>query len=146
MKQKRSRLSTELFAAVRKIDPIGVQSRKQDLNRQRGKYIVSGPNKVQLVDGYHKLSEFGLKIYAGIDAYFRYVPWSHLEVCTCMEVSMYWQYLDIIEDTGIMPSVICSDGGTETPIMAQVHFQLQLGEKDERDEMTDEELEKAFRK
>ena len=41
-----------------------------------------------------------------------------------MEVSMYWQYLDIIEDTGIMPSVIRSDGGTETTIMAQAHFQL----------------------
>lgn len=45
-----------------------------------------------------------------------------------------------------MPSVIWSDRGSEIPVMAQAHFQLWLGKEDKWDEMTNDELEKAFRK
>lgn len=89
---------------------------------------------------------FGFEIYAEINAYSRYISWSHVGIPTRTKISIYQQYLDINKDINIMPSIIRFDRGLETPIIAQVHFQLWLGDKDERNEMTKKEQEKAFRK
>lgn len=136
----------KLFSTLQNVDPIGVESRKHDLNWQRGEYIIPGPNKIWSVDGYHKLIEFGFEIYAGIDGYFRYVPWSYVGVSTQTEISIYCQYLEVINNIGYMPSVIQSDHGSETLIRAEANFQLCLGETDEQEKMTEEQAQEEFRR
>jgi hypothetical protein len=46
--------------------------------KPRGEYIVEGPNAVWSVDGYEKLANWGIQIYAAIDAYSRYIIWFYV--------------------------------------------------------------------
>jgi len=63
-----------MFAILKELDPIGVAGRRLHLGtRPRGAYTVPGPNFVWSIDGHHKLSMFSIEIYAGIDAFSRYV-------------------------------------------------------------------------
>ena len=62
-----------MFQILKELDPIGVASRRINLSsRPRGAYLVPGPNFVWSIDGHHKLSMYGIEIYAGIDAFSRY--------------------------------------------------------------------------
>ena len=61
-----------MFQILKSLDPVGVASRRLLLTpRPRGAYRVPGPNFVWSIDGHHKLSMYGIKIYAGIDAFSR---------------------------------------------------------------------------
>ena len=61
-----------MFQILRELDPVGVQQRPFSMQRTpHGTYQVPGVNYVWSVDGHHKLSEYGIEIYAGIDAYSR---------------------------------------------------------------------------
>jgi hypothetical protein len=39
------------------------------MQAKKGEYIVPGPNWIWSIDGYDKLSPFGIEIYACINAY-----------------------------------------------------------------------------
>jgi len=61
-----------MYEVLRELDPLGIAEREFGKQRiPRGNYIVPGPNRILSVDGHHKLSLFGIEIYAGIDAYSR---------------------------------------------------------------------------
>ena len=61
-----------MFNILKAIDPAGVASRHLHLTtKPRGAYTVPGPNFVWSIDGHHKLSMYGIEIYAGIDAFSR---------------------------------------------------------------------------
>ena len=61
-----------IFQILKSIDPVGVTSRRLLLTtRPRGAYKMPGPNFVWSIDGHHKLSMYGIEIYAGIDAFSR---------------------------------------------------------------------------
>lgn len=90
------------------------------------------------MDGYHNLIKFGFEIYARIDRYSCYVLWSYVRVSTQIEISIYCQYLDIIYNIRYMLFVIQSNCSSETPIIAEVHFQLCLRKTDEQKEITEE--------
>ena len=63
-----------MFSIMKELDPNGVANRRLFLSSSpRGGYFVPGPNFVWSIDGHHKLSMYGIEIYAGIDAYSRYV-------------------------------------------------------------------------
>ena len=113
-----------MFAAVRTIDPEGVERRRNDLQRHRGEYIVPGPNYIWSMDGYDKLRTYGIQIYAAIDAYSRYIVWIYVGVSNRTAVSVLRQYLDIIESEKIMPKIIRTDRGSETTLIADAHAQL----------------------
>lgn len=62
-----------MFSILKDLDPAAVASRRLHLSmKPRGAYFVPGPNFVWSVDGHHKLSMYGIEIYAGIDAFSRY--------------------------------------------------------------------------
>lgn len=62
-----------MYTILREIDPVGIIERPFGLQRTpRGLYQVPGVNFVWSVDGHHKLSDYGIEIYAGIDSYSRY--------------------------------------------------------------------------
>jgi len=63
-----------IFQILKELDPIGVSGRRPHLGtRPCGAYHAPGPNHVWSIDGHHKLSMFGIEIYAGIDAFSRYL-------------------------------------------------------------------------
>jgi hypothetical protein len=63
-----------MFEILRSIDLYGIPERPFALQKTpRGMFSVPGINFVISVDGHHKLSEFGIEIYAGIDVYSRYI-------------------------------------------------------------------------
>jgi len=45
------------------------------MNRDRCNFICPGPNWCCSIDRYMKLQHFGIKIYAAIDTYSRYITW-----------------------------------------------------------------------
>ena len=61
-----------MFEQLRLLDLNGIAARPFALQRTpRGTYSVPGPDFVLSVDGHHKMSEYGIEVYAGIDAYSR---------------------------------------------------------------------------
>lgn len=65
-------LRHRMFSILRELDPEGVASRRLHMqHKPRGGFSVPGPNFVWSIDGHHKLSMYGIEIYAGIDAYSR---------------------------------------------------------------------------
>lgn len=63
-----------MYEILRELDPIGIAERPFGLQKTtRGTFKVAGPNRVLSVDGHHKLTSYGIEIYAGIDTYSRYV-------------------------------------------------------------------------
>jgi hypothetical protein len=109
---------------VKELDPAGLERRTKDLHRQRGEYITPGPNFIWSIDGHDKLSHWGFQIYAGIDAKSRYVLWDYCGVSNRTAVSVGAQFLEVLRVTGTQPSIIRSDRGKETPIVADLHYRL----------------------
>jgi len=72
------------------------------------------------------LDWFGFQIYAAIDAYSRYITWIYVGTTAHTAVSVLKQYLDTIEELGIHPQRLRSDRGTETPMVADAHYQIAL--------------------
>jgi len=63
-----------MFQIVKKLVPICVAGRRPHVGtRPRGAYHVPGPNYVWSIDRHHKLSMFGIEIYAGIHAFSWYL-------------------------------------------------------------------------
>ena len=61
-----------MFSILKELDPSSVANRRLYLSTNpRGAYFIPGPNFVWSVDHHHKLSMYGIEIYAGIDAFSR---------------------------------------------------------------------------
>jgi hypothetical protein len=106
---------------VRQLDPDGITRRLNDVQRHRGQYIVPGPNYLWSIDGYCKLQFWGIEIYAGVDAYSRYITWIYAGISNRTGISILRQYLDTLQDTKICPQKLRSDRGSETTLIAAVH-------------------------
>ena len=94
----------------------------QDLQRNRGSYVVPGPNAIWCLDGHDKLAEWGIEIYGGIDAYSRFVPWVYVGISNRKPVSVALQYAEVVKSFGYHPHVIRTDRGKETTLLSEVHF------------------------
>ncbi|PMD60768.1 uncharacterized protein K444DRAFT_721226 [Hyaloscypha bicolor E] len=88
----------------------------------REEYNIHGPNFVWSIDSYCKLRFCGIEIYAGIDAYSRFVPWIYIGISNGYAISM--QYLDLVDEMEVIPLHIRSDRGCETPIITNAHYIL----------------------
>lgn len=80
------------------------------------------------VDGYSKLDDYGIQIYAGIDAYSRNIVWIYVGLSSHTAVSVGAQYLDAIRQLEVIPVFIRSDRGGETTVMADIHWHLRMAE------------------
>jgi hypothetical protein len=94
------------------------------LQRVRGHYTVPGPNFLWSIDGYLKLVNYGIEIYAGIDAYSRYITWIYCGVSGKTAVSVLKQYLEILQAGKKQPKFLRSDRGTETVLVANAQLML----------------------
>jgi hypothetical protein len=113
-----------LFAVVRTVNFDNIARRTHDLQRHRDEYIVQDLNQIWFVDEYFKLKSFDIKIYNEINVYSRYVSWIYVDISTRTKVSVYRQYLNIVDDLQYMSVIIRFDKETEMTLMTQTHFEL----------------------
>jgi hypothetical protein len=112
------------FRMYRTLNPEGVERRRRDVQRRRGEYIVPGPNFIWSVDGHDKLKEYGIEIYAGVDAYSRYVTWIYVGVSSGTSISVVRQFLNTVQAAGCFPQYVRSDCGNETAHMSYAQHLL----------------------
>src|SRR5579871_6848719 len=86
-----------LFDAVKRVNPEGVRRRLSQHVRVRKKLRVPGPNFMWSIDAHDKLKKFGFEIYAGIDAYARYITWCYCGVSAHTQFAVFTQYIRVIE-------------------------------------------------
>jgi hypothetical protein len=101
-----------------------VEDRTRKLNRRRGEYSVPGPDFLWSIDGYMKLEQFGIEIYAAIDVRTRLVLWVYVGVSARTQISVLMQYIRTLKITARKPYKIRSDRGVETPMLGDAHFAL----------------------
>jgi hypothetical protein len=109
---------------LRVLNPEGIARRTSDLQRQRGEYIVPGPDYIWSIDGHDKLAPWGIEIYAAIDAYSRNIVWIYVGISNRTSYSVLCQYLITTSTTGFHPRIIRSDRGKETPLCAEAHYAM----------------------
>jgi len=76
------------------------------------------------VDGHLKFREYGIGIYAMIDAYSRYVVAVFVGTSVTPAVSVVKQMVNAMESTGIRPELFRSDRGSETMLLANTQLQF----------------------
>jgi len=113
------------LAIIKELDPEAVAARQPAFKAGRdrlGIYLVPGPDYVSSVDGHSKFRDYGIGIYASIDAYSRYITFIHVGLSVTWAVSIMKQYLDALSgNDNIRPTIIPEDCGTETMLMANAH-------------------------
>ena len=115
----------DIAAAMKQIDPKGVAARIPGGRiKRKDNYTTSGANHIWCLDGHDKLSQFGMEIYAAIDAYSRKIIWFYCGNSNRTQCSVVHQYLATIKRIGICPSFLRTDRGTETSLLAAAHFSL----------------------
>lgn len=92
--------------------------------RTRGSYTVPGPNYLWSIDGHLKLTNYGIEIYAAIDAYSRYVPWIYVGVSATTAISVVKMYLTALNILPVQPQYLRADRGSETGLIMNAHLQL----------------------
>jgi hypothetical protein len=103
---------------------MGRQRRTNDMQRHREEFIVPGPDYIWSLDGHDKLSDWGIEIYAAIDAYSRFIVWIYVGISNRTEQSVLLQYNQTVSQVGYHPRIIRTDHGKETLLMAELHFML----------------------
>jgi hypothetical protein len=123
--QRVSQQQRRAFAILKQLDPVGVQKRQPAFRRNRdraGRLEVPGPNYMWCVDGHLKFREYGIGIYAMIDAYSRYVVAVFVGTSVTTAVSVVKQMVNALESTGIQPEFFRSDRGSETMLLTNAQL------------------------
>jgi hypothetical protein len=108
--------------------------------KRRGEYIVDGPNFLWSIDGHDKLANYGIQIYAGIDAYSRRVLWLYVGNSNRTQLSVVRQFLNVVQEHNLCPDYIRSDRGSETPLVADAQYSFYIA-KQRAEGVTEEALE-----
>jgi hypothetical protein len=105
------------------INEAAVIARRPGLRKIRlENYTTSGPNFLWCLDGHDKLAQYGIQIYAAVDAYSRKIIWFYCGISNRTAISVANQYLNAVQAIGICPRFIRTDRGTETVLLADLHF------------------------
>ncbi|KAJ5788189.1 hypothetical protein N7457_003179 [Penicillium paradoxum] len=114
-----------LYSVYRMLRPDTVERRTSDVPRRPPPpKILAGPNLTWHVNGYSKLSNFGFRIHAEIDAYSRFVLWIHVGVEAHTAMGVLKNHLDTVASKNRQPRTLRSDLEAEVPLLADAHFAL----------------------
>ena len=78
------------------------------------------------MDGHSKLLNYGIDIYGAIDGFSRRLLWINVGPTSNTQVSVARQYLQAIKALRIRPVKVRSDRGTETAMMADMQYSLEV--------------------
>jgi len=116
------------YASLKILDPRSVELRRPTFKKNHdkgGRLEVPGPNYMRCIDGHLKFREYGIGIYAMVDAYSRYVVAVFVGLSVTTGVSIVKRMVDVLESTGIRPEFFRSDRGTETTLLANAQLQFE---------------------
>lgn len=94
------------------IDPEGIELRRKRRFRRRI-YSIKGSNSVWHIDGYDKLSRYGIKIHGCIDGFSRQIIWLKASVSNKNPNIIAHYYIESITRYGVCPRRLRADMGTE---------------------------------
>jgi hypothetical protein len=120
--------------ALAQLDAAGTEARSKGPNKrhQGGEYITPGPDWLWCCDGHDKFRNFGIEIYACVDAYSRRVQWYYVGNSNRRAVSILHQVVTTYRKYGRCPSFFRSDRGKEVLLLADAHFSLYVLHKREQ--------------
>ncbi|KAI1430475.1 hypothetical protein GGR50DRAFT_698997, partial [Xylaria sp. CBS 124048] len=137
VRQRHINLSRDaVFKVYGEFHNEAIQRRLELARRRRGGWTTPGPNYIWSVDGHLKLARFGFEIYAGMDAFSRYITWFFVGFSALTARSVFAQYMYIIKQYGFIPQMMRSDRGGETTMMAAAHYVLSKRVKTRRFPLT----------
>src|SRR6266566_4553639 len=119
-----------LWSVYKEYHLDSVHTRRDRLQQRRGGWTCPGPNYSWSIDGYRKLAPYGFEIYAGIDAYSRFIPWFYVGVCSGTAWNVFAQYINVVANGGYLPLLLSADRGSETPLVAGAHYYLSAAVRD----------------
>jgi hypothetical protein len=129
----------DVAALLLAINDKAVVARRPGLRKMRlENYTTPGPNFLWCLDGHDKFSQYGIEIYAAVDAFSRKIIWFYVGNSNRTPISVVRQYLNAVQTTGICPRFIRTDRGTETVLLADLHFSLFI-EATLREQWSDED-------
>lgn len=99
-------------------------NRAQELHRRRGEFITRGPDWVWSLDAHCKFEQFGIQIYAAIDAFFRHIIWIYVGVSARTMISVFKQFVTAVGYRGVTPQLVRADKGLETILTADAQYHL----------------------
>jgi hypothetical protein len=112
------------------IDPEGIEYRKKRRLRRRV-YSNKGPNSVWHIDGYDKLSRYGIKIHGCIDGFSRQIIWLKAGVSNKSPNIIAHYYIESIRKYGVYPRLVRADMGTENVHVETIQKFLRRNRGDE---------------
>jgi hypothetical protein len=111
--------------ALRELDSKGTAARKPGPRKRRkrgGEYLARGPDWLWCIDGHDKFRNYGIEIYAAVDAFSRKILWFYIGNSNRRAVSILQQGISVIRSFGRCPRFWRSDHGNETLLLADSHF------------------------
>lgn len=103
---------------------------KKNVLRKR-KYISKGPNWCWHIDGYDKLSRWGIFIHGAIDGFSRKIIWLKAYSTNKQPWVIAKYYMQHVCSLNVVPSFTCSDVGTETGLVASCQCFLRRNSDDD---------------
>jgi hypothetical protein len=118
--------------ALAMLDVAGTESRRKGADRRHkgGEFITPGPDWLWCCDGHDKFRNYGIEIYAGVDAYSRRIQWCYVGNSNRRAVGILRQIATTIKEYGRCPSFFRSDRGKEV-LLADAHFSFYVLHKKE---------------
>lgn len=111
------------------LDPVGVELRKRRCLRRR-QYYNRGPDYTWHIDGYDKLSPYGIAIHGCIDGFSRNIVWLEAYKSNSDPKVIASYYVNAIKIHDECPRLIRADHGTENGHVKQVQQFLRRNEND----------------
>ena len=110
--------------AIAFYDPQGTRARRRgpDKHRKDGEFIIPGPDFLWCCDGHDKFRNYGIEIYAAVDAYSRRIQWIYVGNSNRRQISILRQMLDTLKYHNRCPSFWRSDRGKEVVLLADAHY------------------------
>ena len=114
--------------ALAMLDAAGTTSRRKGPNRRHkgGEFITPGPDWLWCCDGHDKFRNYGIGIYACVDAYSRRIQWCYVGNSNRRAVSILRQAATAIKEYGRCPSFWRSDRGKEVLLLADAQYSFFL--------------------
>jgi len=117
--------------ALAHYDPEGTAARRRGPNKTRkdGEFVTAGPDFLWCCDGHDKFRNYGIEIYATVDAYSRRIQSIYVGNSNRRQISILRQALTLIESRDRCPSFWRSDRGKEVTLLADSQFSFFIKHK-----------------
>jgi hypothetical protein len=113
---------------LKNLNPQAVQRRLNGVLVRRS-YQSLGPNHIWHCDGYDKLKPFGFAMHGCIDGFSRKILWLHCSTTNNDPEVILSYFLDTVSRVSGCPTLVRSDCGTETGLVAAAQCSLRNSDR-----------------